>query len=250
MIFSDNVPLDQELALKRAAAERGVLVMGPDCGTASWAASGWASPTPPSPARSASSPPPAPAASSCSASSTTPASGSRTRSGWAAATSPPRCAASPPGPPCAGSTPTPRVELIVLVSKPPADDVADEIRATPPGWDTPVEFALLGAGPTTDLTAAAEACAGQAGTRATDLARAGRGHRERWSPAARTVRGRPAATSRCWSPPRALGPIRSNIPLSPELALDADLDAALTVDAHTMVDFGDDALTRRDGRTR
>ena len=41
----------------------------------------------------------------------------------------------------------------------------------------------------------------------------------------------------------ALGPIRSNIPLSPELALGADLDAALATDAHTMVDFGDDALT-------
>ena len=34
MVFSDNVPLDQEVALKRAAAERGLLVMGPDCGTA------------------------------------------------------------------------------------------------------------------------------------------------------------------------------------------------------------------------
>lgn len=33
-MFSDNVPLAQEVALKRAAAERGVLVMGPDCGTA------------------------------------------------------------------------------------------------------------------------------------------------------------------------------------------------------------------------
>ncbi|MFC6882972.1 FdrA family protein [Actinomadura yumaensis] len=34
MIFSDNVPLDQEVALKEAAARRGLLVMGPDCGTA------------------------------------------------------------------------------------------------------------------------------------------------------------------------------------------------------------------------
>lgn len=33
-LFSDNVPLEQEVALKRAARERGVLVMGPDCGTA------------------------------------------------------------------------------------------------------------------------------------------------------------------------------------------------------------------------
>ncbi len=34
MIFSDNVPVEQEVALKRAAAEQGLLVMGPDCGTA------------------------------------------------------------------------------------------------------------------------------------------------------------------------------------------------------------------------
>ncbi len=34
MIFSDNVSLDEELALKTLAGERGLLVMGPDCGTA------------------------------------------------------------------------------------------------------------------------------------------------------------------------------------------------------------------------
>jgi succinyl-CoA synthetase alpha subunit len=34
MIFSDNVPLDTEIALKRLGVERGLLVMGPDCGTA------------------------------------------------------------------------------------------------------------------------------------------------------------------------------------------------------------------------
>ena len=34
MIFSDNVPLAQEVILKRTASERGLLVMGPDCGTA------------------------------------------------------------------------------------------------------------------------------------------------------------------------------------------------------------------------
>lgn len=33
-LFSDNVPLEQEVELKRLAAERGVVVMGPDCGTA------------------------------------------------------------------------------------------------------------------------------------------------------------------------------------------------------------------------
>ena len=34
MIFSDNVPLAQEVELKREARARGLLVMGPDCGTA------------------------------------------------------------------------------------------------------------------------------------------------------------------------------------------------------------------------
>src|SRR5664279_3948249 len=34
MLFSDNVTLDQEIALKQFARKRGLLVMGPDCGTA------------------------------------------------------------------------------------------------------------------------------------------------------------------------------------------------------------------------
>jgi succinyl-CoA synthetase alpha subunit len=33
-LFSDNVPLAEEQAVKRLAAKRGLLVMGPDCGTA------------------------------------------------------------------------------------------------------------------------------------------------------------------------------------------------------------------------
>ncbi len=34
MLFSDNVPVATEIALKRRALERGLLMMGPDCGTA------------------------------------------------------------------------------------------------------------------------------------------------------------------------------------------------------------------------
>jgi succinyl-CoA synthetase alpha subunit len=33
-LFSDNVPLEQERAIKQLARERGLVVMGPDCGTA------------------------------------------------------------------------------------------------------------------------------------------------------------------------------------------------------------------------
>ncbi len=34
MLFSDNVPVEEEVALKKVAVERGLLMMGPDCGTA------------------------------------------------------------------------------------------------------------------------------------------------------------------------------------------------------------------------
>jgi FdrA protein len=34
LLFSDNVPLEEEAALKRLASERNLLLMGPDCGTA------------------------------------------------------------------------------------------------------------------------------------------------------------------------------------------------------------------------
>lgn len=33
-LFSDNVPVEEEIALKKTALEKGLLVMGPDCGTA------------------------------------------------------------------------------------------------------------------------------------------------------------------------------------------------------------------------
>ena len=49
----------------------------------------------------------------------------------------------------------PAVEVILLVSKPPADDVAAEIREYAAGLSTPVELALLGAGHP-DLTEATE----------------------------------------------------------------------------------------------
>jgi FdrA protein len=39
-VFSDNVALEDEIALKREAAERGLLLMGPDCGTAIIAGAG------------------------------------------------------------------------------------------------------------------------------------------------------------------------------------------------------------------
>ncbi|MBP2705679.1 FdrA family protein [Microbispora sp. RL4-1S] len=40
MVFSDNVPVEQEILLKDLARDNGVLVMGPDCGTAVVAGAG------------------------------------------------------------------------------------------------------------------------------------------------------------------------------------------------------------------
>ena len=62
MLFSDNVSLDDELALKQLAHEKGLLMMGPDCGTAIINGSGCASPTRCVAGRLASLAPPAPAA--------------------------------------------------------------------------------------------------------------------------------------------------------------------------------------------
>ncbi len=62
MLFSDNVSLDDELALKQLAHEKGLLMMGPDCGTPLSTARGCASPTRCVAGRLASLAPPAPAA--------------------------------------------------------------------------------------------------------------------------------------------------------------------------------------------
>ena len=128
MVFSDNVPVDQEVALKRTAAERGLLVMGPDCGTAvvGGVGLGFANVTTPRPGRHRRRLRhrlPA-AALRCS---TTPASASAPRSASAAATCPPRSAALSTREALRRLDADPAVELIVLVSKPPAAEVAAEI---------------------------------------------------------------------------------------------------------------------------
>ncbi len=64
MLFSDNVSLDDELALKQLAHEKGLLMMGPDCGTAIINGAGCASPTRCVAGRLASLAPPVPAAGS------------------------------------------------------------------------------------------------------------------------------------------------------------------------------------------
>jgi len=155
MLFSDNVPLAQEVALKRLAAERGLLVMGPDCGTAvlGGLGLGFANACEPGPVGLV-----AASGTGCqhllslldhAGVGVTHALGVGGRDlseevGGLSTREALRRLDEDPG-----------VELIVVVSKPPAPAVATAIEEYAASLATPVELAFLGPG-RPDLTAAAE----------------------------------------------------------------------------------------------
>lgn len=219
MVFSDNVPVEQEVALKRAAAERGVLVMGPDCGTAvvGGLGLGFANTVSPGPVGIV-----AASGTGCQqllalldhagvGVSSALGVGGRDLSaevrGLATREALRRLDADP------------EVELVVLVSKPPADDVAAEIEEYAAGLGTPVELALLGPGQP-DLTAAAERV----------LQRLGR-EVPTWP-----VVGTAAAPSG--------GTRLQGLFVGGTLAGEARLVATAALgEGHTFTDFGDDAYT-------
>ncbi len=132
-------------------------------------------------------------------------------------------------------------ELVVVLSKPPDRDVADRIRQAAKGLDTPSLVGFVGRGERnlTDLTADVLSALG-----ANPVAPAEwRAPYER-SPRPGFVRGLFSGGTLCdesmaiateW-----LGPIASNTPLEKEWTLGADLRAA----GHLMIDFGDDELTQ------
>lgn len=215
MVFSDNVPVEQEVALKRYAAEHGLLVMGPDCGTAvvGGLGLGFANTVSPGPVGIV-----AASGTGCqqvlalldhAGVGVTSALGVGGRDLSAEV----RGLATREAMRRLDEDPT--VELIVLISKPPADDVAAEIRAYADSLSTPVEHALLGAG-RPDLTAATESV----------LRRLGRDVPP-WP-----VTGKAAANP---------GVIRGLF-VGGTLASEAQLIAG-TEGGHTFVDFGDDEYT-------
>lgn len=241
MIFSDNVPLEHEIALKDAAAERDLLVMGPDCGTAivGGIGLGFANAVTTGPVGVA-------AASGTGAQHLTSllhtagvgishclGLGGRDLSADVGGRSA-RAA-------LAALDADPQTELIVLVSKPPHEQVAADLRAFADTLSTPVQFALLGEGQPT-ITEAAENVLRHLdrpvptwptwGDTSTAASTGGR------------LRGLFAGGTLCDEAmlvaAQTLGPLHSNIPLSPELALPADLRH----DGHLAIDFGDDSLTQ------
>jgi FdrA protein len=134
----------------------------------------------------------------------------------------------------------PGTDLVVVVSKPPAPEVAEQVRALAESLSTPVHLALLGEG-AADLTSVVEQVVRALGANAPSW--------PTWAPddppgpRAGVLRGLFSGGTLCDEAMvvavAALGPVASNIPLRPEWALPADLAA----DGHAMVDFGDDRLT-------
>lgn len=237
MVFSDNVPIEQEVRLKSVAAGLGRLVMGPDCGTAvvGGIGLGFSHSVQPGPVGVV-----AASGTGCqqllglldaAGVGITAALGVGGRDLSAAVG--------------ARSTLTaldaldadPATDLIVVVSKPPADEVARVVRAHADTLDTPVQFAFLGE---TDLTAAAEAAIAAVGapvpTWASWPGRTGQ-------PRPGALRGLFCGGTLCDEAmliaAAELGRVRSNIALQP-----ADrVGPAERTREHVLIDFGDDELT-------
>nr|WP_055505873.1 FdrA family protein [Nonomuraea pusilla] len=216
MVFSDGVPLRLERRLKELGEERGVLVMGPDCGTAVIAGVGlgFANVLRPGPVGVV-------AASGTGAQQVTSlldwagtgvshvlGVGGRDLSAEVGGLSTLRALRM--------LDDDPATELVVLVSKPPAPGVAARVREAVAAMRTPVVEAFLDEG---DLTGAAEA--------------------------ALRALGRPVPGWPCWDVPagrgRPGGGTLRGLYSGGTLKAEAELVTGLS---GTFVDYGDDAYTR------
>jgi FdrA protein len=137
-------------------------------------------------------------------------------------------------------------ELVVVVSKPADPAVVQSLERQASSLGLDVEWATLGPG-RPDLTQAAERVVARLGRPAPQWPTGGREPGRR-SPGL-ALRGLFCGGTLCDEAMlvagELLGPVRSNIPLTPDLALDVTGDGRWDAGAaHAMVDFGDDALTR------
>jgi FdrA protein len=240
MVFSDNVSVEDEVRLKDTAAAADVLVMGPDCGTAvvGGVALGFANVVSAGPVGLV-------AASGTGAQQvmclldaagvgmshclgvggrdlSAAVGGRSTRQALAALVA------------------DEATTSVIVVSKPPADEVLTDLEVYAAGLGKPVYWATLGAG-RPDLTAAVEAALAADGFPVPEWPS---WPAEQKPAAAGALRGLfcggTLADEAMLLAAEQLGGIYSNIPLSPELALGHDLRS----DGHVVIDFGDDELTR------
>ena len=244
MVFSDNVPVDQEVVLKEYAARAGVLLMGPDCGTAviGGVGLGFANVVRPGPVGIV-------AASGTGAQhlmslldgadvgvSHCLGVGGRDLGAEVAGRSTLRAmdllAADP------------ATEQIVVVSKPPAEQVERAVRAHAASLDKPVRFGVLGeaAGTLTDTAREIVEALGRVWVEPEQRTGTVTAAREGGS-----LLGLFSGGTLCDEAmilvSAGLGPVLSNIPLRPEWSLDDALQPPRQR-CHTMVDLGDDLLTR------
>ena len=250
MIFSDNVPVAEEVALKTYAASRGALVMGPDCGTAVIDGVGLGFANAVRPGRIGLV---AASGTGCQqllallhhAGATYDGVGVRHALGVGGRDLSAAVGGLATREALRRLDADPDVDLVVVVSKPPAAEGADDLAAYVDTLGTPVELGLLGRGQR-DLTAVAEAVLARLGHDAPEWPVDGT---DNTGPATGPLlRGLFVGGTLCdesmLMATEVLGPIRSNIPLADDLALGPNDKGDLLVDDHTMVDFGDDALTQ------
>lgn len=242
MVFSDNVPLDHELALKREAVARGLLVMGPDAGTAivSGVGLGFANVVAPGPVGIV-------AASGTGAQQLTcllddagvgvsHVLGVGGRDLTAAVGGASTLQA------LTALDQDPATELIVLLSKPPDEAVAANVREAAAGAGTPVVVGLLGPreDDLTGVTAAALERLGRdvpawASWGERPAAGDGRGGRLVGLFAGGTLCAEAMLIAEA-----ALGQVSSNISADPEQRLAGEL----TAPGHLLLDLGEDEYTR------
>ncbi|MGZ4199644.1 MAG: FdrA family protein, partial [Thermoleophilia bacterium] len=241
MVFSDNVSVAQEVRLKEEAGRRGLLVMGPDCGTAvvGGVGLGFANVLRPGPVGIVAASGTGAQQVSClldaAGVGVTAVLGVGGRDLSAAVGG--------------RSTLTamtmldqhPGTRLVVVVSKPPDEAVAAKVLDAAAAMVTPTLVGFVGRGrdDLTALTAKALAMLGhEGGTPREWPGDPARGPRRGF------VRGLFSGGTLCDEAMaiavERLGPVASNTPLEPGWALPTDLHAA----THLMIDFGDDRLTQ------
>jgi FdrA protein len=238
LVFSDNVPVDAEVKLKDEAADRGLLVMGPDCGTAivGGVGLGFANVVRPGPVGVV-------AASGTGAQQLTCllddagvgvshvlGVGGRDLSAEVGARSTLAALRALDG--------DPATEVVVVLSKPPAPEVAERVRAAADGLATPVVLGLLGG--EDDLTAIADRVVAAAGGTPVTPASWPRPDR---APRPGHLRGLFAggtlASEALVLAVRRLGPVASNLHLDGATPLDG-----ISAAGHLVVDLGEDEFTR------